>query len=108
MLVNNSNELLTINNKAMTLKETIKQLASEQPSLKNQRKTVKIVGENTMDAYKALNTHLDNRQELRHLYIAYGKLRGVPHTDSGNGLLYHDRIDDIVKEHKEEFVCKAD
>jgi hypothetical protein len=58
-----------------TLKQTIKQLASQQSGLKNQRKTVHIQGTRTMDAYKAWVTHRSNRCVLHHLYAAYALLR---------------------------------
>lgn len=59
-----------------TLKETIKELAIQQPMLKNQRKSVKIVGERTMSEYDADMKHKSNRITLRELNVAYGILRG--------------------------------
>lgn len=59
-----------------TLKQTIKTLAKEQLGLKNQRKSVKIVGERTLTPYEAWKKHQINRIDLRHLNIAYGLLRG--------------------------------
>lgn len=71
------------------IKETIKVLSKEQIELRNQRKTVHLKGERTMPAfgysdntngYKwipgATEKHRANRYNLRHLFIAYAKLRG--------------------------------
>lgn len=70
------------------IKETIKVLSKEQIELRNQRKTVHLKGERTMPAvgytqvpgYKwipgAADKHRANRYLLRHLFIAYAKLRG--------------------------------
>lgn len=59
-----------------TLKEEIKGLVAEQKVCKNQRKTVRIQGERTMDVWKAHCTHASNRNHLRYLYMAYGIMRG--------------------------------
>lgn len=64
-----------------TLKQAIKTLAAEQPLLKNQRKSVHIVGERTMTPYQAWSKHQDNRHTLRHMYIAYAILRGYSSSD---------------------------
>lgn len=49
----------------------IKELATEQTDLKNQRRSVHIVGERTISADSAASQHAMNRHKLRHLYIAY-------------------------------------
>ena len=58
------------------LKNKIKVLSEQQPILKNQRKTVKLQGERTMEPWKACLTHQSNREELRKLYMEYGILKG--------------------------------
>lgn len=59
----------------MKIKEEIKKLSAEQVINKQQRKTVKLVGERTIEPYKALIQHKRNRYELFHLYLAYAKIR---------------------------------
>lgn len=58
------------------LKADIKELAQGQINLKNQRKTVNLVGERTLPSWKANLGHGVNRHKLRHMYIIYGELRG--------------------------------
>jgi hypothetical protein len=58
------------------LKNQIKALVEEQKVLKNQRKTVYLVGERTMEPSKAANEHIRNREKLSGMYVAYGVLRG--------------------------------
>lgn len=59
-----------------TLKEEIKTLSAQQRELKNQRKTVDLKGERTMDPSQATFKHQVNRNRLRHLFMAYGLLKG--------------------------------
>ena len=54
----------------------IKRLSQEQISLKNQRKTIHLEGERTVDPYKAVMLHQENKRHLRHMYRAYTILRG--------------------------------
>jgi len=58
------------------MKEDIKTKAEEQKFLKNQRKTVKIVGERVIPAKDATYKHQTNREDLRIMYAAYGIARG--------------------------------
>jgi hypothetical protein len=58
------------------MKEDIKVKVEEQKFLKNQRKTVKIVGERKMPAKDATYKHQVNREDLRIMYAAYGIARG--------------------------------
>lgn len=60
----------------LSMKEAIKSLVAQQKSIKPQRKTVHFTGTRTMPAWKAASQHLINRYDLRHLYIAYGFMRG--------------------------------
>ena len=59
-----------------TLKSEINALAIQQRELKNQRKTVHIVGERTKSPWEAADLHSYNRYRLRIMYMAYGLLRG--------------------------------
>jgi hypothetical protein len=58
------------------MKADIKVKSEEQRFLKNQRKTVHIVGERKMEASDATYRHQTNREDLRILYAAYGLARG--------------------------------
>lgn len=58
------------------MKADIKAKSEKQIMLKNQRKTVYIVGDRIIDAITANYTHYNNREDLRILYAAYGLARG--------------------------------
>jgi len=58
------------------MKEDIKTKVEEQKFLKNQRKTIKIVGERVIPAKDATYKHQTNREDLRIMYAAYGIARG--------------------------------
>jgi hypothetical protein len=58
------------------MKEDIKTKVEEQKFLKNQRKTVKIIGERVIPAKDATYKHQTNREDLRIMYAAYGIARG--------------------------------
>lgn len=58
------------------MKADIKVKVEEQKFLKNQKKTVHIVGERKMDASTARTKHRYNREDLRVMYAAYGIARG--------------------------------
>jgi hypothetical protein len=58
------------------IREAAKTLAAKQPVLKNQRKTVHIKGERTMDRWEAVCAHAHNRYLLNQLYAAQSFLRG--------------------------------
>lgn len=60
-----------------TLKQQIKTLAEEQVVLKNQRKTVNLVGERTVDPQEAAWRHSVNKINLRHMYLAKGLIKGL-------------------------------
>lgn len=70
-------ETLTINKIAINaLKSDIKKLSEEQKFLRNQRKTVYIKGERTMEPWVAAMQHRVNREKLRIMFAAYGLMRG--------------------------------
>ena len=58
------------------LRNEIKTLSNEQRELKNQSKTVRLVGERTMEPEQAQYRHWMNRQKLNLMYAAYQILRG--------------------------------
>lgn len=66
----------TIRKNYSKIKEKIKVLSEEQKVLKNQRKTVHIQGERTMEPWQAWYRHQANRSELRELYVTYSILKG--------------------------------
>jgi len=65
-------------------KEEIKKLAANQKVLRNQRKTVKLVGERTMEPAEATWRHQMNGEKLRAMYAAYGLMRDKPFSVTEN------------------------
>ena len=69
-------ETTEFNTKAiLMLKKDIKERVELQKFYKNQRKTVKLVGERKISASEATWKHMANREDLREMYLAYGILR---------------------------------
>lgn len=66
------------------IKEDIKTKVEEQKFLKNQRKTVKLVGERKIPAKDATYKHQTNREDLRVMYAAYGLARGKSFSQTEN------------------------
>ena len=62
--------------KVSVIKNDIKKLSEEQKFLRNQRKTVHIKGERTMEPWVATMQHRANREKLRIMFAAYGLMRG--------------------------------
>jgi len=97
-----------------TFKNYIKNMAKEQQFLKNQRKTVKLVGERKMSPSEATMNHFYNREKLRVLYAAYGILKGKKYSEIENHYpdenhplqQYEGSIERVLKEHK--FLNKED
>jgi len=58
------------------IKADISKKVEEQKFLKNQRKTVKLIGERIIPAKDATYKHQTNREDLRVMYAAYGVARG--------------------------------
>ena len=101
------------------IKKEIKELAENQKSLKNQRKSVHIKGERVMEPWKAAYLHNANRHQLRLLYAAYHILRGKDLTtfetqkpkDGNYPISYYSKqIEKLVEkygktEENEEIVC---
>jgi len=69
-------ETLVIKINIFKMKEDIKMKAEEQKFLKNQKKTVHIVGERKIPTSIALYKHHINRKDLRVMYAAYGVAKG--------------------------------
>ena len=94
------------------LKTDIKKLSENQRILKNQRKTVKLQGERTMDPSEATWKHQANREKLRAMFAAYGLMRGMSfsqiessHHEEGHPLNeIQPRIDKIISEYSKEEV----
>jgi len=90
------------------MKADIKVIAEEQKFLKNQMKTVHIVGERKMSPGDAWYKHYTNRLDLRVLYAAYGIARGKSFSQIENhfpeeGHPLHERqgsIDRILKKYE--------
>ena len=81
------------------LKNKIKDLASHQKFLKNQRKTVHFIGTRKIEPKDAESQHRSNREELRIMYAAYGILRDKEFSQIENGKPLFDRptytLDDV-------------
>ena len=99
-----------------TLKEEIKKLSEEQRFLKDQRKTVKIVGERKVNAKEASWKHLCNREKLRILYAVHGVLKGLLFSQIENHYpedkhplkQYQKQIDALVLQYDEKTVCSSE
>ena len=73
-----------VKNNIFNLKEEIKAMAEKQKFYKNQRKTVKLVGERKMSASDATYEHQRNGEKLRVMYAVYGLLRGKKFSEIEN------------------------
>lgn len=97
------------------LKQEIKKLSSEQPIYKNQRKTVHIIGERTMEPWQAIMNHSNNRHKLRLLYAVQGILKGktLAEIETKNKpnkqplSYYQNSLDKLIKQY-EEVVCVSE
>jgi hypothetical protein len=70
--------------KVTIIKNDIKKFSEEQKYLKNQRKTVNLKGERTMEPWVATCKHQANREKLRLMYAAYGLKRGKSFSQMEN------------------------
>ena len=90
-----------------TLKETIKKLGEAQKFLKNQRKTVNLVGERRMKPYQAEWKIQSNKYELRHLHAAYYELRkGKKLPVPKRKEFSEGYVEDLINKYKSEFEVK--
>jgi hypothetical protein len=91
------------------LKNKIKELASHQKFLKNQRKTVHFIGSRKIEPKEAEAQHRSNREELRIMYATYGILRGKEFSQIENGKTLDDvpiwkfkeKVTNLVNKYKE-------
>lgn len=89
------------------MKEDIKEMVSKQKTYKNQRRTVRLVGERTMTHWEAERNHSENRFNLRIMYAVYGLARGkslsqieFQHSEESHPLLAFQRnIEKITKKY---------
>jgi len=66
------------------MKIDIKAMVELQKFYKNQRKTEKLVGERKMSPSDATYKHMQNREDLRVMYAAYGQARGHSFSQTEN------------------------
>lgn len=97
-----------------TLKLKIKELAESQKELRNQRKTVYLIGERVVEPWQAVEMHKHQRHELRLLYAAYGLMRGKSFykTETSTETIhpleaFRNEIDSIVRKYSET-VCTSE
>lgn len=92
-----------------TLKEKINSLSERQKFLKNQRKTVNLIGEKKMEPWEAAYEHLSKREKLRIMYAAYGLMRGKKFSEIENHYPEEDhplhyfqtQINNLISQHEE-------
>lgn len=84
--------------------QEIKKLADEQISLKPQRKTVYFSGERIIEAFKAVQKANENKEKLRHLYVAYNTLRGKETPAFVKRDFNKVLVDKYIKDYQEDFV----
>lgn len=95
-----------------TLKNEIKNLVAVQKELKNQRKTVNLVGDRTMEPWVASFKHVANRHTLRLMYAAYGVMRGKTYSQIENHFdeeshplkKYESKINAIIEKYAVEII----
>ena len=85
--------------KFAAIRAEIKKLSNEQLILKPQRKTVKFTGTRTTPAWSATDTALENRFQLRHLYIVYAILKGVERPEVTKKEVFKSLIDRYITEY---------
>lgn len=88
------------------IREDIKVLANEQLVLKPQRKTINFSGTRTVEAGQAVQKADENKQKLRHLYVAYNVLRGKESQPFTKREFIQSLVDKYVEEYKEDFYSK--
>lgn len=90
------------------LVEDIKILANEQISLKPQRRTVNFSGERTIKPWEAVKKANENKEKLRHLYVAYNILREKEVVPFIKREYNKALVDKYIKEYKEDFIEKEE
>lgn len=92
--------------KALKLK--IKELSETQKELRNQRKTVYIVGDRTIEPKQAAYSHSYYGEELRIMYAAYGLLRGKPFSVTESHYPEKDHPLNVFKKRIDSIVSNAE
>jgi hypothetical protein len=90
------------------LKQDIKVLAQEQVVLKPQRKTERFSGTRVVGPYFAVQKSMENKEKLRHLYVAYNILRGKEVVPFVKREFHQSLVDKYVEQYKEDFAPKTD
>ena len=83
----------------IALKQTIKELSSQQKSLRNQRKTVNLKGERKIPHQQAQSTYLNNSDTLAHMFIAYAIMRGKQPQPFKNKVLSNYTLTKILEKY---------
>lgn len=91
------------------LKSAIKDLSIKQRQTKEQRKTVKFTGKRSLKPWEAQLLALKQKEELKHMYIAYALLRNKPVESAitEKTAWSKTKVDAIVKKY-EEVVCVSE
>ena len=91
------------------LKSEIKALAAKQKATKEQRKTVKFTGTRSLTPKEAQLLALRQKEELKHMYIAYALLRSKSiETAIGPKTEYSQRrVDEIIAKYAEAVCVSA-
>lgn len=87
--------------KNLEIKNEIKRLSEEQIFLKNQRKTIKLVGERKMDSYSAILKVQANKDLLRHLFEAYAIIRGKERLKCVHKEINEKLIENLISKYTE-------
>lgn len=96
----------------LRLKEEIKKLVEIQKTTKQNRKTVNFVGVRAMEPWRAAWKVIEQKDILRHMYLAYGRLCGreFSQIESNFGQPGHTphnqyRLEKIMSQYAEDTVC---
>ena len=90
------------------LVQDIKVLAEEQISLKPQRRTVYFSGNRVIEPWRAVQKANENKEKLRHLYVAYNILREKEVVPFAKRDYNKSLVDKYVNDYKEDFVKESE
>jgi hypothetical protein len=95
--------------KAKELKSAIKDLSTKQRETKNQRKSVKFTGTRSLNPKDAQMLALEQKWQLKHMFIAYAILRGKPiETAVGPKTEYsQNKVNELVEKYGEAVCVSA-
>lgn len=91
--------------KNLKLKQEIKRLAGEQVRVKPLRKTS---NSTQIEAYTAVQVVNQNKEKLRHLYVAYNVLRCKEVIPFTKREFHQSLVDKYVEQYKEDFAPKTE